>query len=172
MCGCGVSPSLGLIHSIPMKIQVLKKSSPWISALGGQRWLVSPGSRMCQSRGCRLWVLGWYFVWGGVFCFVLGFSVYYSLPLCPALFLPFLLAVLLESSFNPPPSWPCPASPILPASHRLSLLFCPALYNPPPPPLPPPFCSPGNSLCFEDSRSWKGQQGYVQWDQAWGIMCI
>lgn len=44
--------------------------------------------------------------------YVLGFfSVYYCLPLCPALFLPFLLAVLLESSSTPLHPGPVPPHP-------------------------------------------------------------
>lgn len=72
---------------------------------------MSPGSGMCQSRGCRICCddtlcrVGFFIL----FCFV--FSVYYCLPLCPALFLPFLLAVLLESSSTPLHPGPVPPHP-------------------------------------------------------------
>lgn len=66
-----------------------------------------------------------------VHIFVCLFFVYYFFASASCSFPALLVDCAARVLPHPTPSWPCPASPILPAPCMLSLLGCPVLCNPP-----------------------------------------
>lgn len=66
-----------------------------------------------------------------VYIFICFFFVYYFFDFASCSFPALLVGCAAGVLPHPTPSWPCPASPILPVPCMLSLLVCPALCNPP-----------------------------------------